>query len=773
MFDTHRIKELQLKRKWNVRVLLAVTFGVAWGCGTGDGPESPEAGINPQLRARPAYVDEGVCAGCHSQQYRDWSGSHHDLAMQVAGQDSVLGNFNDSAFVNYGVTTRFFTENGRFMVNAEGADGQMADFEIAYTFGVEPLQQYLVEFPGGRLQTLGVAWDTERARWFHLYPDERIGADDPLHWTGQLQNWNFMCAECHSTNLEKNFNLETDSYDTRWDSVDVGCQACHGPGEAHVEWADTRPGEIPPGDDRGLTVDYAGSDGAYQVDSCAACHSRRRQVSAGDRAGEPFLDHFLPETLAREDLYHADGQILGEVYVYGSFLQSRMYGQGVVCGDCHSPHSLNLRLEGNALCGQCHDPAAAVDRFETLEAKNYDSPEHHFHPVESAGAQCVNCHMAERTYMVVDPRRDHSFRIPRPDLSVTLGTPNACNDCHTGESAQWAAEAVAEWYGPGRRRGPHYGEALAAGRAGNPEAGARLIALSEDSNEPAIVRATALDLLSAYGAEGRAALMRGLQDTSPLVRASAVSGLEQSALDELLPTLTPLLRDPVRAVRMEAARVLAPALASVTGSDREILAGALAEYEQVQLSLADTAAAHLNLGVIHNATGDTGRALDDYMTALEREQGFTPASINMANLLNRLGRNPEAEQVLIDAIAQNGEEGELYYSLGLLQGEMNRMAAATANLERAADLLPGRPRVRYNYGLALQRMDRRGEAEAQFLESYRVGPEDPSVVQALAIFYVQDARWDEALEWAERLVDMLPGEPGARLFLDEIRRNSG
>ncbi len=705
--------------------------------------------------------------------YRDWTGSHHDLAMQVADQDSVLGDFNDSAFVNYGVSTRFFTENGRFMVNAEGADGQMADFEIAYTFGVEPLQQYLVEFPGGRLQTLGVAWDTEQARWFHLYPDERIGADDPLHWTGQLQNWNFMCAECHSTNLQKNFNLETDSYETRWDSVDVGCQACHGPGEAHVEWANSREGETPPGEDRGLTVDYAGSDAAYQVDSCAACHSRRRQVSASDRTGEPFLDHFLPETLAREDLYHADGQILGEVYVYGSFLQSRMYGQGVVCSDCHNPHSLNLRFEGNALCGQCHDPAAAVDRFETLEAKNYDSPEHHFHPVESAGAQCVNCHMAERTYMVVDPRRDHSFRIPRPDLSVTLGTPNACNDCHTGESAEWAAETVGGWYGPGRRRDPHYAEAFATGRAGDPEAGTRLIALSEDSGEPAIVRATALELLSAYGAEGRAALTRGLQDTSPLVRASAVSGLEQSALDELLPTVTPLLRDPLRAVRMEAARVLAPAVASVTGSDREILAGALAEYEQVQLSLADTAAAHLNLGVIHNATGDTGRALDDYRTALEREPGFTPASINLANLLNGLGRNPEAEPVLIDAIAQNSEEGELYYSLGLLQAEMNRLAAATSNLERAADLLPGRPRVRYNYALALQRMDRRGEAEAQFLESYRVGPEDPSVVQALAIFYFQDARWEEALEWAERLVEMLPGEPGARLFLDEIRRNSG
>lgn len=763
------LQSSQLTRRHPVTLLL-IALAALFGCSPDDGTEAPASNFP---LAQTAYVDDVDCATCHSQQYQDWTGSHHDLAMQVASEESVLGDFNDSEFVNFGVTTRFFTENDRFMFNTEGAGGVMADFEVAYTFGVEPLQQYLVEFPDGRLQTLGVAWDTVEERWFHLYPDERIDADDPLHWTGSLQNWNFMCAECHSTNLQKNFNLETDSYETRWEAIDVGCQSCHGPGEAHVEWAGNDGVETSDPGGRGLVVEFAGAAATYQVDSCAVCHSRRRQVSTNDRVGEPFLDHFIPETLAREDLYHADGQILGEVYVYGSFLQSRMYAEGVQCSDCHNPHSLNLRVLGNAVCEQCHHTEAPTDRFETLEAKNYNSPDHHFHPADSAGALCVNCHMVERTYMQVDPRRDHSFRIPRPDLSLLIGTPNACNDCHTDQSAKWAAEAVVGWYGADGRD-THYGEVLAAGRTGEPGAGARLITLSENSEKPAIVRATALDLLSIYGMEGQSALTRALEDPDPLVRAVAVSGLGQFPVEERSPLLVPLLRDQVRAVRLEAARVLAPATGSLqSSSEEDLLAETLAEYEEVQSSLADTAAAHVNLGVVHNATGNLDRAVGDYETALEREPGFLPASINLANLLNQLGQNTEAEQVLINAIARNPEEGELYYSLGLVQAEMNQLAGATVSLERAANLLPTRPRVRYNYALALQRLGRRSQAETQFLESYRVGPEDPSIAQALAILYSQDARWDEALEWAERLVEMLPEEPGARQFLEDIRSSSG
>jgi predicted CXXCH cytochrome family protein len=387
---------------------------------------------------------------------------------------------------------------------------------------VTPLQQYLVELLGGRLQSLTLVWDTESRRWFSLYPKERFQPDDPLHWTGRYQNWNLMCAECHTTDLVKGYDPASDSYRTTWAEMGVGCEACHGPGKKHVEWAQAlKPGD-PAGQDNGLAVDFKVHDHRYQVDSCAACHARRGRITAEPHTGKPFLDRFMPELL-RAGMYHADGQILDEVYEYGSFLQSKMYRQGVRCSDCHEPHSLKLRAEGNALCVRCHgerpDPP-----FPTLKPKRYDTPEHHFHPAGSTGARCVECHMPAKRYMVVDPRRDHSLRVPRPDLSVKLGAPNACTGCHVGKDAQWAAAQVAQWYGSERPREPHYAEVLDAGR--KPDAPASLLAFATDRGQPGIVRATALDLLRGREGVDLDTIVAAARDDDSLVRLAAAGALE-------------------------------------------------------------------------------------------------------------------------------------------------------------------------------------------------------------------------------------------------------
>ncbi len=373
------------------------------------------------------FVDNRICQSCHPQAFEDWQGSHHDQAMQQATEATVLGDFDNAAFTHQGMTSRFFTRDGKFFVHTEGPDGQMADFEVQYTFGIDPLQQYLIPFPGGRLQSLPIVWDVRKQRWFHLYPDETVKPGDALHWTGLYQNWNVMCAECHSTNLNKQYDRETQTYQTTWSEINVSCQACHGPGGRHVDWAKREADNLSAQDRQSnapvtdLVVDFAKLDGPGQVAQCARCHSWRRQVSAKDQHGRSLFDDFVPERL-QTGLYHADGQILDEVYVYGSYVQSKMYRAGVRCTDCHQPHTLKLRAEGNALCVQCHQ-SQPDKRFSTLAAKAYDTPEHHFHPTGSAGAQCVNCHMPDQTYMRIDPRRDHSFRVPRPDVSVKLGTP--------------------------------------------------------------------------------------------------------------------------------------------------------------------------------------------------------------------------------------------------------------------------------------------------------------------------------------------------------------
>ena len=516
--------------------------------------------------------------------------------MQPATAETVLGDFNDAAITHFGVTSRFFTRGGRFYVNTEGPDGALADFELTYTFGAEPLQQYLSPFPGGRLQSLTIAWDSVRGAWFPLYPDARTPPGDPLHWTGRSQNWNGMCAECHSTNLRKHYDPDTDTYRTRWDEIDVGCQACHGPGAAHVAWARARPGDDPAGARAdGLVVDLDAAPARTEIETCAGCHSRRQRLDDGTQAGQPFLDGFRPSALG-EGLYHADGQIQGEVYVWGSYVQSRMYAAGVRCSHCHDPHSLEVPAGDNAVCVQCHSEAPAP-AFPTPPAKRYDTPLHPFHDEGSEGALCVNCHMPAQTYMIVDPRRDHSFRIPRPDVSARHGTPNACTNCHADRDAAWAAAQAAAWWGAPENPA-HFADVIAAARRGDRGAAPQLLALLEDTGNAAIVRATALDLLVPEGAGAGDAIAAATADPDPLVRTAAAAALDRLPQQPRIAAAGPLLEDPARTVRIEAARVLASVDPAALGGRQDHQSRAFSEYVAAQLVSADMPAARLNLGIV-------------------------------------------------------------------------------------------------------------------------------------------------------------------------------
>ena len=493
--------------------------------GCGQSSDQMVVGPDPDNK-QSAFVGATACAGCHETEYELWRGSDHDLAMQEATAESVLGNFNDEKFSNYGLTSRFFRRGTEFWVETDNASGDIEAFQIRYAFGVDPLQQYLIKLPGGRLQALSIAWDSRPAdeggqRWFHLYPDEPISHDDPLHWTGSLQNWNYMCAECHSTNLQKNYSATDDSYATTWSEIDVACESCHGPGSTHIAWAE----EGSPGSDSRLVLSLDDHGSAHwqlnqstgiaklselpmriqrQPEACGRCHSRRGNITADYEYGRPLLDTHMP-ALLEPGLYYSDGQILDEVYVYGSFLQSKMYRAGVTCSDCHDPHSQALKADGAAsnVCSECH----VSTRFARTE--------HHFH--ESSAVQCVDCHMPARNYMVIDARRDHSFRIPRPDLSVATGSPNACLNCHSEQTNAWAAAAIEKWVGKPSEGAPHYGLALHAGR--NQAAKQRELVgrLFDARNEPGIVRATALGLMARpFAMRDIERFRQGLQSGDPL-----------------------------------------------------------------------------------------------------------------------------------------------------------------------------------------------------------------------------------------------------------------
>jgi predicted CXXCH cytochrome family protein len=666
----------------------------------------------------------------------------------------------------------------------------MSEFEIQYTFGIYPLQQYLIEFPGGRYQVLTLCWDNRPKeeggqRWFHLHQNDptTITPKDPLHWTRPNFNWNYMCAECHSTNLKKNYDSKTDTYQTTWSNIDVGCQACHGPGSNHVEWAHSikNSGATWDKDDKkGLEVQLDTADSRIQVEACARCHSRRLEVSNNYKYGQRFMDHYLPRVLL-ETLYHPDGQILDEVYVYGSFIQSKKYQEGVRCTDCHNPHTATLLAPDNTLCVRCHNTLSSP-QFKTIKDKDYDTPVHHFHKPGSPGSKCIDCHMPERNYMVVDPRSDHRFGVPRPDLTVKLGVPNACNQCHTDKTAPWAVDWIDKWYPKTRkqREETHFAEIINAGRTHRPEAQEQLAQLAQNKIMPAIIRATALRLLYQYNNQKTLDVMvESLRDDEPIIRTTAVGSFSiflPPSVDtqwqrRKLMWLAPLLKDPIRTVRVEAARVLVEVQLGLFNTQQlEDFQKALEEYKQRNEALADRSETHLNIGVMHENLGDLELAEESYKKGIELDDNNIYVRFNLVSLYNKQGRNREAEQQLRQIIELSPKNGEAYYSLGLLLAELKRLNEAADSLAKAAELLPNRTRVRYNYALALQHLGRTAEAEMVMLEVHQIDPRDPAIVRAMAVFYIQQSQWDSALHYAQKLIEMMPGAPGPRKLMQEIQK---
>jgi len=751
-------------------MLRAVPPAVASPTGTGPG------GAGSAARPPADYVDNANCVGCHEDAARAWRGSHHANAMAPADATTVRADIGGAAFRHGGVATRLERRGERVVVRTDGPDGRPGEFDVAYTFGYSPLQQYLVPMPGGRLQPLQVAWDVPKRRWFHLLPDERAPAGDVLHWTGRYQTANTMCLSCHVTGFEKRYDEKTDTFASTWKEPNVSCQSCHGPGSRHAEWArakaDGKPVPATPGERLGLAVDFAAAGGRGQVEVCAACHSRRAELTATPVPGQPRLDHYLPALLS-PPLYHLDGQQNDEVFVDGSYRQSRMHQAGVGCTSCHEPHTGKTKAEGNAVCTQCHAPAvnAAVPNPAFPKAAGtYDSPAHHFHAAGSSGAQCAACHMPSKVYMQIQGRPDHSLRVPRPDLSVKLGTPNACTQCHTDRSAQWAADRVAAWYGPGRRQEPHWGEAFAAARAGRPGAADAVARIAADRGQPGLVRATALDLLRAEPRAGDTVRIEATRDADPEVRAAAADSLEALPPAARMNGLGPLLGDPIRAVRIAAARALSSLPRErLDAGLRPAFDASLAEYIAAQSVSLDMPGARLNLAVVHQNGGRLDEAERHYLAALRIDPDFTPARANLSRMYNAAGRNADAERVLVEGLTRMPELGELQYSLGLLLAEVGRMPEATRALQKAARLLPERAKVHYNLGLALQQGGQRKAAETSLLQAQRLDPADPQSAYALAVLHAQDGRWDEAMKWGDVLQSLSPGDPGVRQFVERLR----
>jgi predicted CXXCH cytochrome family protein len=449
-----------------------------------------------------------------------------------------------------------------------------------------------------------------------------------------------------------------------------------------------------------------------------------------------------------------------EVYNYGSFKQSKMFAAGVTCGDCHEPHAAKLRALGDGVCLQCHAP------------DKYAAESHQRHGSANPPLACASCHMSERTYMVVDRRHDHSFRVPRPDLSVNLGTPNACNDCHADKSAQWAVSAIEAWHGTNRKGWQRYAEAFHSAWTDQADAAALLGAVAGDANTPAFARASALTELAPYLSPANINLARSaLADPDPMVRIGALDMLANVSPSQIWSLVAPLLTDSNRGVRIHAAALLAAVpTASQPPTDREPFERAAAEFVAAQRLNADRPEARSTLGNFYARRGLSAEAEAEYKSALRLSPQYGPAAINLADLYRQLGRDGEGESVLRAAIDASAQEAGLHHALGLALTRLKRTDEAISELRRAAELEPERARYAYVYAVALHSAGRAEDAMAVLKASLACHPGDRDTLLALVSFSRDAGDVATALGYAEQLARTAPGEPGLAALIENLRR---
>lgn len=689
------------------------------------------------------FIGDASCRSCHAKQYAEWQHSDHFKSMQVASDSTVKGDFNNVVFTADGVTTRFFKRNNKFIINTQGEDGKNHDYEVKYTFGFTPLQQYLIAFPGGRMQVTRASWDVKKKKWFHQYKGQAIPAGDWLHWTGNAQNWNTTCADCHSTNLKKNYDIESDTYKTTYSVLNVSCEACHGPAKNHVDYINTafKTGEKIAGSMLQLPKN---TGQIAQINSCMPCHARRTAVSNTLVQSDELLDNYIAEIPSDEN-FHTDGQVKEEDFIYTSFLQSKMFHAGVKCSNCHNPHSGKLVLPANNLCMQCHK-------------KEYNEPSHTFHAANSAASECKSCHMPGKYFMENDFRHDHSFRVPRPDLSVKFGTPNACNNCHNNKSPEWAARAVERQYGPEREY--HFAEDLIPGSKADRKDEVYLLNLLKKTTTPKIVKATAASYLGNIDSQNSLnALLGCLKDTDAQVRYRALRSLANFNPANWIEAAAPLLQDKARAVRVAAADLfLAVPPDQLPQASAGALAAANVNLKDYLYSQADFASGNILIGDYYFRLHDNVNAEKFYLRGLKKDSLMNLARLNLSIVYNLNGDNQRSLQVLKTAQKINPDNERIYFNMALLYNEMNDRHQALACFEKAAQLKSANPRVYYNYGLLILGSDP-AKAETLLKKGLTFSPEDPGLNYAMAYLYLNQKQPLRAMPYAQVLKRVDPNNP--------------
>ncbi len=711
-------------------------------------PLQPVFQLDSEVHAN--YSGSASCKDCHTAKYQAWQPSNHAMAERLPSAELDLAAFEPARTFTFGTVTSEARKSGdNLIVKTMGLGGTEEDYEVVRVIGNDPLRQFLVDGGNGRLQTLEASYDPHKNEWFNVYGDEDRRPGEWGHWTGRGMNWNAMCASCHNTRLRKNYDEATDSYHTSMAEMTVGCEACHGPMKKHG--LDHKSGTT--------TTQTNTLDKLQIMETCAGCHSRRGQLTDDFQPGDNYYDHYHLTVPDMSDIYYADGQVMGEDYVFGSFTGSRMHAAGVTCLDCHDPHTTRLILPGNFLCLRCHNGG-----FPNIP--KIDPTAHSFHKTDSTGNQCVNCHMPHTTYMQRHPRRDHGFTIPDPLLTKELGIPNACNRCHTEKDVDWALAAVEKNYGDKMdRHTRHRAQSIAKARHGDESAKPEILGLLNGNDTP-YWQAVAANLVDQWlgDAEVQRSLINALNSTNALVRshaARAMDPLAQAHVPAAEAELKNRLSDPVRAVRVNAAWALREEVDPSSLAARE-----LDHFLRIN---SDQPGGQLQLGTWMLAKKDPAAALSHFEKAVQWDPNSAPLHHELAVLYSMLNRPGDALKELQEAIRLEPNQAEFHYKLALGWNELGNLQETVLALENAVRLDPRHARAWYNLGLARNSLGQTTAAIDALLRGETANPNDPRIPYARATILAQLNRREEARAAAERALALEPGYAAARALIDSLR----
>ncbi len=744
---------------------LSVVLGLWWGigllffglsaCRKMETPESAPAEIaatsaaHPRLPSTAPEQTSQSCRACHAEIFAVWEGTDHANANQPVDIAELEAAFAAGERVSEGGSSfRLEVREGiPTMINI-ARDGTETVYPVHAALGQKPSRQMLVETETGRIQPTDMAWDPVQEEWFNVFGEENRHPGEWGHWTGRGMNWNSMCAHCHMTGYEKNYDAAADRYQSTWVEAGISCIQCHGP--------------VPEG--HGTDPQTAGLDWIHDrqqaEQTCAYCHARNEQLTDEFPPGADYHDHFRLTLPVQAGVFYPDGQMLDEDFNWTSVKLSRMHHAGVSCMDCHDPHTSEtiLPVENNALCMQCHTAPGRTMPQTNVLAPVIDPTAHSRHAEGSTGNQCVSCHMPTTNYMMRSPRHDHGWLKPDPLMTQELDIPNACNTCHGDQSVDWAIEHTSAWYGQkmdSRQRAR--ARAVAAAQAGQESAVAALIALWEDEDIPAW-RATYLQLLASHAdhhPEIVALARTAVDDEDPMVRGSAIQALTGIPGQEDI--IREAFDDPVRLVRLDAAWGL-----SQEATAHATLAKEFLDYLDLTL---DQPGGRLRKGQHLANTGRLTEAVTEIKLATQWDRYSSEIHETHALVLQAAGRMPEAANAFYRAAQLQPESGEAMFRAGLAFAEAGKMEESTTALTAAVKRQPDHHRAWYNLGLLKNQSGDIDAALDALAKAETAGPNVPDYPYAAATIYWQSGDRASARDAAQRALRINPGyTPALRML---------